>query len=68
MKPADSYRVRAADLKAKAATEANEQLAGEYQNLARCYIRLAEQADSNSLSDVWIEVGPKLRLDEDGGA
>ena len=65
MSPSDSYRVRAADLKAKAATESNGQLAAEYQNLARCYIRLAEQADTNSLADIWLEVGPKLRLGGD---
>ena len=68
MKPSDTYRVRAADLKAQAAKEPNEKLAAEYQNLARCYLRLAEQADNNSQADIWLEVGPKLRLNEDEGA
>jgi hypothetical protein len=68
MNSSDSYRVRAADLRAKAAKEPNKKLAAEYHNLARCYTRLAEQADSNRQADIWLEVGPKLRLNEDDGA
>ena len=68
MNSSNSYRLRAADLRAKAELEPNKQLAGEYHNLARCYARLAEQADSNRRADIWLEVGPKLRLNEDEGA
>ena len=67
MTPADSYRTTAAELRARAAKETNAALASEWSNLARCYLRLAEQADSNSLQDIWYEAGEKPRLDEGGG-
>lgn len=57
MRPADSYRTIAAQLKARAASAPNARLASEWASLARCYLRLAAQADSNSLQDVWVEVG-----------
>lgn len=66
MTSADSYRKFAAELKAKAAREPSVSLAAEWEHLARCYLRLAEQADSNSIQDVWIECGPKARLDNEG--
>ena len=66
MSPADSYRRKAAELRTKAAQEMNERLATEWNHLARCYVRLAEQAEENSLQDVWVEVGPKTALDSGG--
>ena len=45
MTPADTYRKLAAELKAKAANEANSTLAAEWDHLAQCYLRLARQAD-----------------------
>ncbi len=62
MTPAEQYRILAAKLKAKAGSEANEGLASEWRQLAQGYLRLAEQADQNRLSDIWIEVGPKPSL------
>ncbi len=62
MTPAEQYRALAAKLKAKAGSEANEALASEWMQLARGYLRLAEQADLNTQADIWIEVGPKLSL------
>ncbi len=66
MTPADQYRKIAAELWAKAGKEQNEQLVTEWGSLARCYLRLAEQADTNSLADIWFEAGPKTRLDGEG--
>ncbi len=66
MTTADSYRAIAAELKAKAARQRSPELASELDNLARCYIRLAEQADQNSFQNIWFEVGPKSRLDGEG--
>ncbi len=68
MTNADSYRKIAAELKAKAAKERSAQLASELDSLARCYLRLAEQADQNSFQDLWLEVGPKTRMREGEGA
>jgi hypothetical protein len=56
MTASDSYRKAAAELRAKAAGARNPHTA-EWERLARCYTRLAEQADRNSLQDVWIEDG-----------
>ncbi len=64
MTPAEQYRALASKLKAPAANERDEILASEWMQLARSYLRLAEQADQNTLADVWIEVGPKLSLDD----
>ncbi len=64
MTPAEQYRALASKLKAKAANERDVILASEWMQLARSYLRLAEQAEQNTLADVWIEVGPKLSLDD----
>ncbi|HEV2630808.1 MAG TPA: hypothetical protein VGV41_19465 [Pseudolabrys sp.] len=60
MTAADSYRKLAAQLRAKAANERSAGLASELNHLAWCYLRLAEQADHNSLSDIIAEFGSKL--------
>jgi hypothetical protein len=54
MTPADHYRIRAAELRAKAHEERNARLAAEYGHLAKSYI-LAEQADRNQNLDVTYE-------------
>ena len=66
MNAGDSYRQRAAELKAKAAHEPNVTLAAEWEHLALSYLRLAEQADSNSYQDLWVEIGSPIRLVRDG--
>lgn len=68
MSSANSYRKIAAELSARAAREPDAKLASEWGHLARCYLRLAEQAEINSLLDVAVEFGPKNRLDEGEGA
>ncbi len=46
MGPGDAYRLRAADMLAKA--EQNERYREDLENLAMAYLRLAEQADRNA--------------------
>ncbi len=65
MTSAEQYRKIAAELRAKAARESNRRLSAEWDHLARCYLRLAEQADQNNFADIWFETGPKPSLDEE---
>jgi len=59
--PAEQYRALAAKLRARARTAENVGLAVEWNHLAECYIRLAEQADKNSSLDVTYEpILPRL--------
>jgi hypothetical protein len=55
MTPATHYRTLAAQLRTRAKTEENRQLRAEWDHLAQCYVRLAEQADRNSYTDVSYE-------------
>jgi hypothetical protein len=48
----NEYRAKAADLFAKAAIEANAETQVEMETVARSYLRLAEQADRNSMTDI----------------
>jgi hypothetical protein len=61
MTPATHYRTLAAQLRARAKTEENRKLREEWNHLAQCYLRLAEQAERNSRTDVSYE--PMLRTD-----
>jgi hypothetical protein len=45
------------------ARERDPAIATELESLARCYLRLAAQADHNGMLDVSAEFGPKARLD-----
>jgi hypothetical protein len=62
MTPAEYYRRVASELSAKAENTTLPQLAVQWRDLANCYLRLAEQADQNSLTDIAVELGapPKL--------
>lgn len=66
MIPADEYRKLAAELRAKAIAAESHTLAAEWDHLASCYLRLAEQADRNTTVDVFIEVGRKPTLEGEG--
>ena len=55
MTSADEYRVKAADLIAKARQETNLRIRGQLDTLALSYMRLAEQADRNSRVDLVYE-------------
>lgn len=63
MNPWDEYRVKAAELSARAACETNPQIQAELENLARSYMRLALQAEQNSRLDLTHE--PPLPKDND---
>jgi hypothetical protein len=53
---ADAYRLKAADMLAKA--EEHELFRQEFQNLAKAFLRLADQADRNA------QLGLPLELDD----
>jgi hypothetical protein len=55
MSPAEQYRERAAAMTAKAKVESNPVLRAEFENLSRAYLRLAEQAERNALTDLVYE-------------
>lgn len=63
MSPAEQYRKLAAELMSKAGAERNDGVAAELTALARSYLRLAEQAEQNGGTDLWVEFGPKPALD-----
>jgi hypothetical protein len=63
--PADQYRKLASQLQAHAREADSEYLRIEWEHLAHCYLRLAEQADKNSRVDVSCEP-PILRTGPDG--
>jgi len=52
MSPGKQYRTLAAALRARVQTADNANLAAEWEHLACCYDRLAEQADKNERYDV----------------
>ena len=56
---ADQYRARAAELSARAQGETARAIRLEYENLALAYLRLAEQADRNSRTDLVYEHAPE---------
>jgi hypothetical protein len=55
MTPWDEYRVKAAELHARAACDNDPALKTELESLARSYLRLAEQAEQNSRLDLTYE-------------
>jgi hypothetical protein len=59
---ADRYRVKAAELSAKALQEARSDLKAEYERLAASYLLLAAQAERNSTNDLVYE--PPLQTGE----
>jgi hypothetical protein len=55
MPAADEYRIKAAEIMAKARQEADLRLYNELEKLALAYLRLADQADLNALTDLVYE-------------
>ena len=51
MTTADRYRVKAAELMARARLDTNPMLRVECENLALAYLRLADQADRNAQTE-----------------
>lgn len=62
MTAGDDYRDKAVEFRAKAQVENNPERKAEFENLARAYLRLAEQAERNSHLDVIYET--PLRNDD----
>jgi hypothetical protein len=67
MSPADRYRALAAQLRARAARELSPVMRAQWANLSQCYVRLAEQADHNSRTDIVYESGRSNRSGGLGG-
>lgn len=60
MSAGDEYRVKAADLTAKAKSESHESVRTELETLALGYLRLATQADRNAIpTDLVYETPPR---------
>jgi hypothetical protein len=59
MIPRQEYLLRAAELSAIAQAENDHARKVEFQNLARAFLRLAEQAERNSQTDIVYETPPK---------
>jgi hypothetical protein len=58
MVPGEAYRIKAAEIRAKARQELHAQVQTELEALALSYLRLAEQAERNSQTDVVYEPTP----------
>ena len=56
---AERYRIKAAEMRAKARDERRPELSAEFERLAAAYLRLAEQADRNSATDIVYEPGAR---------
>jgi len=63
LNPRDEYLLRAAELSAMAQIETDYVSRAEFENLARAYLRLAEQAERNSQADIVYEI--PLKKDRD---
>ena len=48
----DEYRIKAAELHAQAQCHTTSKLRVQFENLAKAYLRLAEQADRNDRADL----------------
>jgi hypothetical protein len=55
---AQDYRLKAAEFHARARSELGPLLRLQYENLARAYLRLAEQADRNGVTHLVYEPPP----------
>lgn len=58
MNAGDNYSAKALALLAKAEVEKDPELAAEYENLARSFLLLAEQAKRNTHFDISYETPP----------
>jgi hypothetical protein len=59
----DPYRKRAATLRASALKAPSDRAAADLRSLARCYLRLASEADYKERLDVSADFGQKLHLE-----
>ena len=63
MSAGDEYRIKAATLHARALCQTSPRIKKQYDDLARAYLRLAEQADRNATVDLVYEP-PPLKLSD----
>ena len=59
MAAGDEYRIKAAEMIARAKSERNPLTRAENENLALAYLRLADQADKNATADLVYETPPE---------
>jgi hypothetical protein len=59
MTPAEQYRALASQLRARARLADTPRLMSEWEHLARCYLRLATQAEENERLDIVYETPPR---------
>ena len=64
MASGDQYRIRAASFQARALCAPNMRLRVQYEQLSETYLRLAEQADRNDMTDIVLEPPPPKLTDE----
>ena len=55
MPTGDDYRIKGAELYAKAKMEADTTIQAQLESLAMAYLRLSEQADRNAQNDITYE-------------
>jgi hypothetical protein len=60
MATGDSYRVKAADMSARAKAETNREVRTALEHLVLAYLRLAEHADRNGLHVVETHAAPPM--------
>ena len=65
MTSGDRYRVRAAELHARAVNKSNFNLRLQFEALAQSYLRLAEQSDRNQQLDISYETPPPMEGEPD---
>ena len=58
MAAGDPYRIRAASFQARALCAPSMRLRVQYESLSEAYLRLAEQADRNDMTDIALEPPP----------
>jgi len=58
MAAGDQYRIKAASFHAQALCTRSPRLRTQYENLSKAYLRLAEQADRNDITDITYEPPP----------
>ena len=62
----NDYRVKAAEMNARAGRESNPNLRIAFQNLGLSYLRLANQAERNARNDIVYETPPRqLQAEEE---
>jgi hypothetical protein len=61
MTPAEQYRVKASEMAALARAETHPFQKAEYERLSLSYLRLADQAERNSQTDVVYETPPPVQ-------